>query len=235
MPRPSCSLLACVALAACGDSLTLPSQAMPGAVTVVRGDAQVGTVGEPLADSVVVRVLDLEDRPLAGQPVAFVPLPDDALASPDTVLTDAAGRAAARWVLGTAAGEQRLEARIESPVASGGLVATVTASARAGPPEVFIEAGGQDQSAVPGTALPQPLVVRVEDRYGNPVEGTQVNWAVTRGGGFVSEPRTVTDAAGLTSVRWTLGVFGRRQTVEAALEADPGRTVTFTATARPYP
>ena len=45
---------------------------------------------------------------------------------------------------------------------------------------------GVGQQGAPGATLPQPLVVEVYDRHGNPLSGATVSFAVTAGGGTLS-------------------------------------------------
>lgn len=64
---------------------------------------------------------------------------------------------------------------------------------------------GNNQSAPPGGELAQPLVVRVTDAQGQPVQGQAVVFRVTSGGGTVFAGVSVTNAQGLAKERWTLG------------------------------
>ncbi|HXE57609.1 MAG TPA: hypothetical protein VNK43_06375, partial [Gemmatimonadales bacterium] len=110
-------LLAAASITCGGDDLLLPDEGDPAAVAISSGDGQTGRVGEPLPDSLVLRVTDTRGRPVVDQRVVFEPGPGSAGAdlSPDTAITDGDGRAASRWVLGTVAGEQRVTARVLAP------------------------------------------------------------------------------------------------------------------------
>ena len=55
-----------VAVSCGGDELTLPNEGQPAELSVVRGDGQNGTVGEPLADSLVVQVRDRFGNAVGG-------------------------------------------------------------------------------------------------------------------------------------------------------------------------
>jgi hypothetical protein len=75
---------------------------------------------------------------------------------------------------------------------------------------------GNNQSAPPGGELAQPLVVRVTDGQGQPVQGQAVVFRVTSGGGTVFAGVSVTNAQGIAKERWTLGTSaGTAQKVEA--------------------
>src|SRR5215210_5004427 len=70
-PRARLVLLL-TALAACGGGeLTLPSEGQPSAITVARGNRQSGTTGEPLSDSLVVKVVDRFGNPVPGAEVTW--------------------------------------------------------------------------------------------------------------------------------------------------------------------
>ena len=62
----SALLLAGLAIACGGDDLTLPSQGEPALLEPIGGDRQNGTVGEPLTNELVVRVLDRFNDPVPG-------------------------------------------------------------------------------------------------------------------------------------------------------------------------
>src|SRR6478672_10407976 len=96
--------LALATLLACGgDSLTVPDQGTPSAIALVRGDRQDGAAGEPLGDSLVVRVTDRFGDPVGGVEVAWTPQSGGSV-SPATSATSADGRAATQRMLGEALG-----------------------------------------------------------------------------------------------------------------------------------
>jgi hypothetical protein len=75
-----------------------------------------------------------------------------------------------------------------------------------------------------------PPVVRVVDRYGNPVEAVPVAWQVTAGEGEVDQPIAQTDADGKATVKWTLGNRIGTHKLTATIGNVTGSPVTFTAT-----
>jgi len=91
---------------------------------------------------------------------------------------------------------------------------------------------GSGQSGVITLTLAQPLIVKVTDAAGQDVEGYQVLWTVSAGGGSVpASTRTGTD--GTTSAQWVLGTQVGAVTATAGNAALTGATkeVTFGATA----
>ena len=64
---------------------------------------------------------------------------------------------------------------------------------------------GDEQTGTQGTDLPEPLVVQVTRRGGDPVEGVRVQATTTQGSGRVLQVSPVTDAQGQATFRWKLG------------------------------
>ena len=227
--RPLAAVLVAAATA-CGGDLTLPDPSGAGLdLSKVRGDGQTGPVGEALPDPIVVRVRT-GDTPVAGREIAFV-LPEGATGSvdPDTAVTNSAGEALTRWILGPETGEHTLEARLVTET-SPPPPAQFVASAVAAGPDTLRAVSPLFQPGRRGQALDDPLVVAVTDRFGNPVAGYPVAWAVTVGEGELSATETSTDEAGNTSVRWTLGGGIGVQKVTATVPGATGSPVTFSAT-----
>ena len=77
---------------------------------------------------------------------------------------------------------------------------------------------GSGQYANLNSAAPNPLVVLVVDPNGNPFPGATVSWAVTAGGGAVSDSTTTSDSTGHTSVTYTAGSLAGAATVVATVE-----------------
>ena len=71
--------------------------------------------------------------------------------------------------------------------------------------------------------------MRVADRFGNPVSGAVVTWAITAGDGELSLADSETGADGTTAVSWQLGDQVGVQKVTAAMAGVTGSPVTFTA------
>jgi len=228
-------LIVAAAAAGCSsDSLTLPSEGLPAAMAVVSGGGQTAQVATPLPDSLLVRVTDSESRPVEGVKVAFTPLLGGGDALPDTGVTNADGRTGTRWVLGTSAGAQRMQAMVVGQTLSGALVQNFDATALAAAADTVFAVRGNDQSGIVGGALTDSLVVRVTDRFGNPVSGSAVAWAVI-GGGSVSPAGNVTDLAGAAATARVLGTVAGPQGATATVALLKGSPVAFSMTALPAP
>ncbi len=89
---------------------------------------------------------------------------------------------------------------------------------------------GDGQAAPPGAALPDPLVVRVDDAEGSPMPGVRVAFEPADGGEIIPDT-ALTDADGEATAHWVLGSAEGRQTVEAEVVGEGLDVVSFTATA----
>ncbi|HEX6645336.1 MAG TPA: Ig-like domain-containing protein, partial [Gemmatimonadales bacterium] len=224
------SLLVPLVAACGGDDLVLPEEGVPATISVVDGNGQQGTVGNALAEPILVRVLDVQGRPVQGQQVTFTVVTGGGSVDPATPTTDADGEVTTEWTLGPAAGLQQLQARATGGAAPANLSTSVSATASPSTAAEIELVSGSEQSATAGSQLPDSLIVLVTDAVGNPVAGVTVTWSVT-GGGSVSEPTTMTGANGRTGVRRTLGLTAGPQGTSAAASGLAGSPVTFTATA----
>ena len=88
---------------------------------------------------------------------------------------------------------------------------------------------GNNQQALPATALNQQLQVLVHDD-GTPVAGVEVTWQVTAGAGSIEPTNAVTNATGHATATLTLGPALGINTVVATAQGVDGQA-TFTATA----
>lgn len=233
-PRPFPWLLA-IAVAGSitcggGDSQA-PDEPVPAFVKVLRGDAQWGLVGEALPDSIVVQVTDAGGAPVPGRLVSFLALDSvpGAGLSPQTAITDSAGRASALPILGRQPGPWPVEVRVS--IRTGRvLTAELSLTATVGAPDSLVDARGDGQGARVGQSLSDSLVVEVVDRFGNPVSGVTVGWSPS-GGGQVSVGETETGADGATGVTRRLGNRTGTQSTTASAGSLKGSPVVFQHTA----
>ena len=211
---PLCLLLA--GLAACGGELVLPNQGQPSEIAVVRGDRQSATIGEPLEDSLVVRVLDRFGDPVSGTEVTWTAEVGGSV-SPPTSLTSSNGQASAQRVLGADVGTYVT-------------TAAILGIADAPKPVVFTTIGVAARLALtvapPATAAtsvplsPQP-VLQLQDAGGNDIarEGVVVTAQISAGGGNLAGGTTSTSDAG-----------GRVAFADLAIQGSPGtRKLIFAA------
>jgi hypothetical protein len=226
-------VLLTIGASGCGSDLLLPDPPGGGenvALTKLNGDEQTGTVGEQLPSPLVVQVLTERDQPAPGRMVAFELSEDPAAGEvdPDTATTNSNGEASAHWVLGTTPGSHTVVARVVGGEDED-QVAQFRAAAKPAAPATF---SAQSPRAQPGRrrqAVATPPAVRVVDRFGNPVQDVPVAWQVTAGDGSVDNPVAATDAAGQSTVQWTLGNRIGVHKLVATIGDVAGSPVTFTA------
>ena len=208
-----------------GSPVTFSVTALAGSVTqllVVAGDGQLATVNTLLPIQPAVRLRDALGNPVAGVNVTFVPTGGGVTGG--NQITDATGLATVgSWTLGTLAGANILTAT------GAGLTHVFSANGVAGSATALLPIAGNLQSAVVGAAVGTAPAVRAQDQFGNPVAGALITFAVSSGGGGVSGPTQLTNAAGIATVGgWTLGTISGANALTATLA---GLTpVTFSAT-----
>ena len=219
-------------------------RAIPQTLTKVSGDGKQGPASTQLAAPFVVSVLDQDDAPLAGVAVTFSVTAGGGLlsstsdansctigssTSSTTVTTDANGQAATRLTLGSEPGTNTVSATVEG-LESVTFTATATEQAM---PHSLTKVCGDSQEGTAIVLLDEPLVVLVSDEEGAAMAGVVVSFAVTAGGGTLSDTTATTDANGRAATRLTLGIEAGTNTVAATVEGvEP---VTFTATAQESP
>lgn len=197
-------------------------------LVVISGSGQTGAAGSTLAQPLVVEVQAADNLPVAGAPIAFRAITAGGSVTTATAVADASGRASTTLTLGRTAGTYQFEA-------ASGTLAPVTASETATPaPAAAIAVfAGDAQSAVVGSALPQPLTARVVDQFGAPVSGATVQWAKVSGAGSLGSATSTTGADGSATNTYTLGNVAGVESVAASLPGvtSTGGSVLFTARA----
>ena len=213
-----------------GEDLVLPEQPT-STLQVVHGNAQEGATGVPLPEPLIVRLTHPDGTGIPGRTVVWVVASGSGSVNPATGMTDAEGFASAEWTLGPGEGEQRVSAQVPD-------IGTVTFTATnmngddgEEPVPAAVEVvEGNGQTAPVGTAVAIRPAVRVLDQNGQPVEGFQVTFVVTGGGGCVTGATRTTGTDGIARVgSWTLGGAPGSNTLEARAGALSGSPVTFTA------
>ena len=194
----------------------------PSGLTIVAGNGQTGVVGTTLPQALAVRLTDALGNPIPNATVSFTVTSGGGTAT-GSASTDANGEARASWALGGALGTQTVSA------SSGGASASFSATATVGPPATITKVSGDAQSGTIGQPLPQPLVVRVQDQFGNLVPAANVTWTVLHGGGSASPTEGPTNASGQMSTQWTLGPVGGTHSARAQVGDDIATTFTASA------
>lgn len=193
-------------------------------MTLVKGNHQLGVVGEFLPDTLIVRLTDKNGRPIPNLSVGWVVLSEKGgepfLA---TVVTDERGYARNFWKLGPLAAEHQMEVRA---IVDGAptVLDTIHATARPGPAVSAWLVGDSVQAVALGESL--RILLEGVDQYGNAIApgDLKATWtssdqevAIVSNDGTVMGIRTgrtlLTAQAGDLTLRVHLAVNSTRQRV----------------------
>jgi plastocyanin len=212
-----------------GDAGTPPPTTAIAKTSTNNGDAQSGTVGQPLASPLQVLVTE-NGSPSSGVTVSWGTTTPSGSLTPNSSPTDANGIATSGWALGTVSGSQRAQATLSG---AAGSPVTFTATAAPGAAASLAKAGGDNQTAVINSQLSAPVQAKVADQFGNGVPDVDVNWSAV--GGNVSSATVATDGSGISPVEVTLGGTAGAVTITAIAGSLTGSPLTFNATATNAP
>jgi Bacterial Ig domain/Bacterial Ig-like domain (group 1) len=199
--------------------------ANPTALVLISGNGQSAPAGFEVPADLVVRLQDPSGNGIGSRAITWVVPSGSGSVSPVSVQTDPNGLASTRWRLPNVVGQYTVSA-----VFSGLDPVVFTATANSDAPTMIEMVSGNGQSASVGTAVANPLVVRVTDANDNPVANVAVAWTAVDGGS-VSADNSATDAQGLAQVTRTLGLLPGQYTTTAAVDGLQGSPVTFVSTA----
>ncbi len=205
-------------------------QAVPYTLTKFSGDGQVGQADTTLSEPFVVSVSDQNGKLFVGAVVRFAVTAGGGTLSDTTDSTGSNGRAYSTLTLGRAPGPNTVVATVAGlDTVTFTATATATATALGTLPDRLAKVAGDGQAGLAGAQLAAPLVVSVLDEDDKPIAGAVVHFAITAGGGTLSDTTAFTDAHGRARTILTLGRnLGPNTVVATVADVD---TVTFTATA----
>jgi adhesin/invasin len=197
----------------------------PAIIVKTAGDNQTATVNTQVAVAPAVTVTDQFGNPVSGVTVTFAPIAGSGSVTGGTQITGGTGLATVgSWTLGTAAGNDTLNATVAG-VGTAKFLATAIAGAAT---QIVINAGNGQSATVNTTVAIDPSVV-VRDAFNNPVGGVTVTFTPNPGSGSVTGGTQSTSALGIATVTsWTLGTTAGTNTLQASA-AGVG-SVNFTAT-----
>ena len=195
----------------------------------ISGDSQKGASFAPLSQPFVVEARDANGSAFAGVSVTFVVVAGGGTLSVTNTTTDANGRAQTLLTLGPNLGTNTVAVSVE------GIFQTALFRAEATPPPsiptTLKYVSGNNQSGLTGETLMQPFIVKVHDQYEDPMEGVTVTFAVSIGGGSLSDTSVDSDVNGLARSTLTFGNVPVTNIVEVGVEGI-AETVTFHAVAK---
>ncbi|MBT8402869.1 MAG: Ig-like domain-containing protein, partial [Gemmatimonadetes bacterium] len=172
------------------------------AVDVLDDGGGTAPAGTPLPAPVRVRALDRLGSPVADGPLRFEVVDGGGSVTPADSRTDPEGVASAFWTLGAQAGAVQ---RLAVGAPAGPALATVEATAVAGPPAGVLVEPQPPAFGVRGRPLATPVQVRVVDAFGNSGAGVPVRFEPGAGAGSVTPMDAVSDGEGRAATVWTLG------------------------------
>jgi hypothetical protein len=216
------------ALTACGGTTEVAQppakDVTPASITAVSTDTVRGVVGAQGSLPLAVIVKNKAGEPLDTTTVTFAIVSGNGTVGSPSVKTNSTGQASTTWALGGTVGLQTATATV-------GNLAPVTfrAVATVGAPSNLTKVAGDAQSAAINANVAIAPSVKVTDRFGNPIAGQVVTFAVGSGGGSVNGGTVNSGADGSATVTsWRLGsAVGANSLVATAGTL----TATFTATA----
>jgi adhesin/invasin len=185
------------------------------AVELVAGATQRVLAGGTLPQAVVVRATNHRGAPAPKQLVTFRTVDGQGRAEPDSVLTDADGRARTTWTLGAFPGRQTLLATVEHVDS----VLTIVAEADPVAGNTRVVVINDHLSAPAGATIADSVAVRVTDSTGRALVDVPVRWTALAGSA-VEAIGDRTDSTGVAHARWTLA----KKTGVQRLRAEVGST-----------
>jgi plastocyanin len=194
----------------------------------VSGDSQVGSANAALGANLVVLVQDQNNAPAAGITVSWLVGTGGGSVPSATSQTDASGHAAMGRTLGPAAGFQTASASLAG---AGGSPITFTSISQIQGAFTISQGTGTGQADSVLSTLTAPFQFLVKDHTGAPAAGVIVNFAVTAGGGTLSQLADTSDAGGAVTTTLTLPANSGVKTVHGTVTGLVGSPVSFTATA----
>ena len=177
---------------------------------------------------ITVLLKDKKGNPVPGEEVLVnVSGTNNNIQQPQAA-TDADGSATA-MVTSTKAEAKKITVSVKNKNIT--LKSFVTVDFVAGPAQNIVEESGNNQTGSLNSVLPDPVVVKVTDNFGNTVKNHKVTFTVKTGSGSVQNTQPVlTDSSGLAICNWILGPSIGEQTLEVSAENVSG-TVLFRAVA----
>ena len=210
-------------------SAAFTEAALPGPVQGLyrrNGNNQSAPVATPLPTPIITKAQDKYGNGVPNIVVSYSDSGSGGAFSSSLVTTDSKGLASVSYTTSTKSGV--LTGKIIAS-ASGLSPLPWSETVTAGPAAKVAKYSGDGQSAPPSTQLPQVLVAKVTDQYGNPVPGIAVTFDDGGAGGVFSADPVSTSSTGLASVSYTTSTTAGAGTIQASASG-VSIAVTFTFT-----
>ncbi len=203
-----------------GGSVVFPETAVSGIPTklvVFSGSAQTGQAGSILPKQLQIKVEDVSSNVMPGVTVTFVDKTGTGTLSATSGVSNASGVVPISYQLPNTPGAYKViaSAIVGQPPKTITGTFTETSSGDA-PASVSLVSGGS-QSVGVNSALPQPLVVQVNDKSGTPIPGVSVVFAAPSGT-ITGSPAT-TNSNGQATANYTTGASMGSITLTASVNS----------------
>ncbi len=210
----------------------------------ISGNNQTGVTNQPLQQPLIVKVTDEFDYPVSNYSVIFsIEKGDGHFVDTAEALfmtkTNSDGMAQADFVLGQETGENSYivtaQAFNQQGMSLEGSPVTFMISAEQGDasPDKLELLSGNRQTGIVKQSVPDPLVTRIVDRFGQPVANIDVRYTIVEGTGtFIGDSILYTGDDGLASARFKCGKQSGAVNIRAQAAA-LDTFVTFQLTALP--
>ncbi|WP_281561223.1 hypothetical protein [Thalassomonas sp. RHCl1] len=205
------------------------------------GSGQASEVTTQLSQPLIAQVLDSLGNPVTGRLVKFEVSRNNGGVAPDAsaelqriiqVPTDGSGKAQVFFTLGDTAGEGNNRVIASAVGVVGEVEFCATALTR--PADKILMTSGDNQRGLVSSPLPNPLEALVVDRGGNPIQGIQITFQVTKGGGNLDGSDTIVKQTGNDGVARAVLTLGlepgiNNNVVNATFPGLTGLPATFTS------
>ncbi len=209
---------------------------VPAFVNATSGDNQTTTVNTNFASPLSVTVTDQFGNPVSNVLVMFAAPTSGAgvvFPSGSTVFTDANGNASDPISANTVAGTYGVTASVSGLATPASFVSLMNTP---DVPASVTVSSGDSQTATVNQAYAAPLVVVVQDQFGNPVSGVSVTFAAPSSGPSATFPggdTVITDANGLATENFAANTVAGTYSITASASgvSSPASFVSLTNTA----
>ena len=169
----------------------------PASLAIYAGNNQTVGAGTTAAKSLQVIVKDQYGNGVSGASVSYDDKGAGGTFSPNPAITATSGIAGTKYTVPTRTGSYVVSASVAglSPV-------SFNLTVKPGPAASLVIVSGNAQTAAAGTVLPNPLVVAVNDQYGNRVPAITVSFSDGGAGGTLSPASAASNAGGQVSTSY---------------------------------
>jgi hypothetical protein len=202
------------------SAATFTETAQSASLSVNAGNNQTGNVGTALPTPLTVLATS-NGNPVSGVSVTFSDNNAGGSFNPTSATTGSNGLASTTYTLPTSAKNITITAS-----STGYTSATFSETAAV---QTLAQDGGNNQTAMGGTALPTPLTVLATSN-GNPVSGLSVTFSDGGAGGSFNPPTVATSGTGTASSTYTLPTTAKAVTITVTGTGFTSATFTETST-----